>query len=65
MADIFPTNTDPSIYNITSRYTSTKFIGTIIDTRVSKHSTAGYNQFLAFQRLDTSIQLDTTTQGIG
>jgi hypothetical protein len=63
--DAFPTDIDPFTYNTTSHYTSTKFMGVIIDTRASKRSTAGYNQFLAFQRLDTGVQLNTTTQGIG
>ena len=63
--DAFPTNTDLFAYNTTSRYTSTKFIGAMIDTRASKRSTAGYDQFLTFQRLDTGVQLDTITQGIG
>ena len=62
--DVFP-DTDLFAYNLTSCYTSTKFIGVIIDTRASKYSTAGYGQFLAFQRLDTGVQLDTSMQGIG
>ena len=40
-------------------------MGVIIDTKASKYSTVGYSQFLAFQRLDTGVQLNTTTQGIG
>jgi hypothetical protein len=52
MTDAFPTDTDPFAYNTTSHYTS-------------KRSTAGHNQFLAFQRLDTGVQLSTTIQGIG
>ena len=43
--DTFPTNTDPFAYNITLHYTSTKFIGIIINTKASKHFIAGYNQF--------------------
>ena len=58
--DTFPTNTDPFAYNTTLYYTSIKFIGIIIDTRASKYYTAGYGQFLAFQRPDTSIQLGTS-----
>ena len=65
MTDVFPTNIDLLVYNITSRYTSIKFMGAIIDTRASKLSIAGYGQFLAFQRLDTGVQLNTTIQGIG
>ena len=45
--DAFPTDTDLFVYNITSHYTF-------------KHSTAGHNQFLAFQRLNTGVQLSTT-----
>ena len=48
-------NTNPFAYNTTLYYTSIKFIGIIINTRASKYYTAGYSQFLAFQRLDTSI----------
>jgi hypothetical protein len=40
--DAFHTETDPFTYNTTSRYTSTKFMGVMIDTRASKRSTAGY-----------------------
>ena len=46
--DAFPTDTDLLAYNTTSRYTSTKFMGAMIDIRASKRSTAGYGQFLAF-----------------
>jgi len=45
--DAFPTNIDPFTYNITSYYTSIKFIGIIINTKASKRSTVGYSQFLA------------------
>ena len=47
----FITDQDPFIYNITtstSHYTADKFIGIIIDIKVSKQSTAGYSQFLTF-----------------
>jgi hypothetical protein len=44
--DIFPADADPFTYNITSHYTSTKFIGVMIDTKVSKYSIVGYSQFL-------------------
>ena len=60
MTDAFPTNTDPLAYNITLYYTSTKFMGVMIDIRASKRSTVGYSQFLAFQRLDTGVQINTT-----
>jgi hypothetical protein len=41
------TEADPFVYSITakSRYTSTVFIGIIVDTSTSKKSTAGYRQF--------------------
>ena len=61
------TDQDPFTYNITistSHYTADKFIGIIINIGASKQSIAGYSQFLAFQRLNTDIQLNTTTQGI-
>ena len=43
--------TNPFIYSITakSHYTSTVFIGIIINTGVSKKSIAGYRQFQALQ----------------
>ncbi len=41
--DIFPTNTALFIYNITLYYTSTKFMGIIINTRTSKYSIVGYS----------------------
>ena len=46
MIDVFPTNIDPFIYNITLYYTSIKFIGIIIDTKTSKYFIARYSQFL-------------------
>ena len=45
--DTFITDTDPFIYNTTSHYTSTRFMGVMIDTGASKHSIVGYSQFLA------------------
>ena len=44
--DVFPTNIDLFVYNITLYYTSTKFIGIIIDIKASKYSIVGYSQFL-------------------
>jgi len=44
------TETNPFNYNIitaASRYTSTVFMGIIIDTSILKKSTAGYRQFQA------------------
>ena len=60
MIDAYSTDTDLLAYNTTLRYTSTKFMGAMIDTGASKRSTAGYGQFLAFQRLDTGVQINTT-----
>ena len=47
MIDTFPTDTDLFVYNITLYYTSTKFMGIMIDTRAFKRFIAGYSQFLA------------------
>ena len=55
MIDAFLINTDLFAYNMTSRYTSIKFIGVMIDTKASKRSIAGHDQFLTFQRLDISV----------
>src|SRR6266704_5804894 len=52
------TNQDPFTYNATifmSHYTADNFIGIMIDIKASKQSTVRYNQFLVFQRLNTSI----------
>jgi len=45
--DVFTTNTDLFAYNTTLRYTSTKFMGVMIDTKASKRFIVGYGQFLA------------------
>jgi len=42
ITDVFLTNTDLFTYNTTLRYTSTKFIGVIIDTKASKRFIVGY-----------------------
>ncbi|KAI0994324.1 hypothetical protein K3495_g13858, partial [Podosphaera aphanis] len=54
-----PQEDDPFAYNTrcASRYTSTKFMGIMIDTGASNRSTAGYAQFLALQKI-TNVQLD-------
>ena len=49
-------------YNTTSYYTSTKFIGIIINTKASKYSTAGYNQFLTLQKIN-KVQLNKSIKG--
>ena len=41
--DIFPTNIDLFIYNITLYYTSIKFIGVMIDIGASKCFIVGYS----------------------
>jgi hypothetical protein len=43
------TEADPFVYSMTakSRYTSTVFVGIMVDTGVSKKFTAGYGQFQA------------------
>ena len=46
ITDVFPINTDPFIYNITLYYTSTKFMGIMIDIKAFKYFIAGYSQFL-------------------
>jgi hypothetical protein len=48
----------------TLRYNSEQFYGIIIDTGASKRLIAGYGQFQALQRTDSSIQLDETTKGM-
>lgn len=45
-----------------SRYTSSEFLGMMIDTGASKKSTAGYSQFLAYQKM-SQAELDVTTGG--
>ena len=57
---------DPFTYTTTSisRYNSTQFVGIMVDTGASTRSTAGYGQFLAFQQLDPTAQIDTATQGM-
>jgi hypothetical protein len=56
---------DPFSYTATttSRYTSTVFMGIIIDTAVSKKSTGGYGQFKALQKSDPTVSLNTLTRG--
>ena len=63
MTNAFPTNTDLFTYNITLHYTSTKFMGTIIDTKASKYSTIGYGQFLTLQKIN-KVQLNEFMRGI-
>ena len=60
--DVFFINIDLFIYNITSYYTSIKFMGIIINTKASKHSIAGYSQFLTLQKIN-KVQLNKFTRG--
>jgi hypothetical protein len=46
-----------------SRYDSRHFYGVVIDTGASQYSTAGYEQFQALQRTNSSITLNETTKG--
>ena len=46
ITNIFPTNIDLFVYNITLYYTSIKFMGIIINIKASKYFIAGYSQFL-------------------
>ena len=63
ITDVFFTNIDLFIYNITLYYTSIKFIGIIIDTKASKYSIVGYSQFLILQKIN-KVQLNKSTRGI-
>jgi hypothetical protein len=58
------TEADLFVYSTTatSRYTSTVFVGIIVNTSVSKKSTAGYKQFQALQRVNQTIRLNTLTK---
>jgi hypothetical protein len=58
------TEADLFVYSITVTlcYTSTVFIGIIVNTSAFKKSTTGYRQFQALQRVDQTIRLDTSTK---
>ena len=62
MTDIFPTNIDLFIYNITLYYTSIKFIGIIINIKAFKCSIVEYSQFLTLQKID-KVQLNKSIRG--
>jgi hypothetical protein len=54
---------DPFAYsNTASRYTSDRFYGVMIDTGASRRSTAGWGQYLAYQKVQNTL-IDTTTAG--
>ena len=63
--EITTLNTDPFTYNTStkSHYTSTVFMGIMINTGALRKSTAGYSQFQALQLIDSLVQLDTSTKG--
>ena len=50
-------------YLMTTRYTTGVFHGVVIDTGASKKSTAGYDQYLAYERT-YSGRIDTTKAGM-
>ena len=54
--DAFLTDIDPFAYNLTLYYTSTKFMGIIINTKASKCSIVKYSQFLTLSKID-KVQL--------
>jgi len=60
-----PPEQDPFVYsnNTTSRYTSEKFYGIMIDTRASKRSTAGWGQYQAYQKTHNNATINTMTAG--
>jgi hypothetical protein len=66
LAKIVPTTdtkSDPFAYsNTTSRYTSDRFYGVIINTRASKRSTAGWGQYLVYQKVQHT-PINTVTAG--
>jgi hypothetical protein len=53
---------DPFAYTTTSRYTSDRFYGVMIDTGASKRSTAGWGQYLAYQKVQNT-PINTATAG--
>ena len=58
---------DNDLFTYTSvtilRYTSTKFIGVIIDTGASQRSIAGYGQYLALKHNIPIVHLNESTKG--
>jgi hypothetical protein len=68
-ADLTPTpnmqhdQEEPFAYIATERYNSTTFYGVMIDTGASKRSTAGYGQYMAYKKLNSTSSLDTTRAG--
>ena len=60
--DIFYTNINLFVYNITLYYTSIKFMGAIIDIKAFKYFIAEYNQFLTLQKIN-KVQLNKFIKG--
>jgi hypothetical protein len=50
-------------YTSSSRYSENAFQGLLFDTGAADFSTAGYRQFLAYQRIDKTAALDASTAG--
>ena len=64
--DFFNEQRDPietSVFTFDNRYSSDTFQGIIPDSGAAGVSTAGNPQFLALQKLDPRVQLDTSTAG--
>ena len=53
---------DQFTYITTERYSFKEFFGIMIDSGASRHSTAGYGQFLAYKE-ENAIAIDTTKAG--
>ncbi|KIM93291.1 hypothetical protein OIDMADRAFT_138097 [Oidiodendron maius Zn] len=56
--------TENSAFTVSGRYSSDVFQGIMPDSGAAGVSTAGEPQFRALQRIDPTIQLDTTTAGL-
>ncbi|KJZ68485.1 hypothetical protein HIM_12126 [Hirsutella minnesotensis 3608] len=57
------TTVPASQFVIDDRYSKDKFQGIMIDTGAAKVSTAGHSQYIALQREDPSVALDSSTSG--
>ena len=63
--DFTTTDPDPFSYIATERYTSREFYGIMVDTGASRHSTAGYGQYLAYKKdYDDSATINDTKAGV-
>ena len=61
--DIIPKMPPTSAFTFDNRYSSNIFQGIMPDSGAAGVSTAGNPQFLALQKLDPTVQLDTSTAG--